>query len=322
MTVGAANLLITATDTNKVYGATLNPTEFMTTGLLNSDSVTNVILSSAGSGTNAPVGSHEISASSASGAGLTNYTIGYSSGTMTVGPANLLITAANTNKIYGATLAPVEFTTTGLLNSDSVTSVILSSAGSVTNAPVGSYAINAADALGDGLANYTIAYSNGTMTVAPAVLTATADDKGRAYGQPNPAFTTSFTGFVNGETTNVLNSLPLASTMATSTTAPGNIPITLAGGSDDNYSFSLVSGSLSIAPPGVITITSVEMLDADHLRLTGTGDADVGYQIQASPDLQTWETLGTATADGSGTFEFVDALAGGFTARFYRVATP
>ncbi len=322
LTVDSANLLITAADTNKVYGAGLTPVVFAVAGLLNSDSVTNVTLASTGGETNAPVGSHEISASSASGAGLTNYTIGYSNGTLTVGAAGLLITAADTNKIYGATLNPTEFMTTGLLNGDSVTNVSLSSADSGTNATVGNYAISAGGALGAGLTNYSIAYSNGTMTVAQAVLTATADDKSRAYGQSNPVFTLSFTGFVNGETTNALNSLPLASTTATSSTAPGSYPITLAGGTDDNYSFSLVSGSLSISSPGDIAITTVEMVDADHFRLTGTGDADVAYQIQASADLQTWQVLGTATTDGAGAFEFVDASAGGFPARYYRVATP
>ena len=320
--VNPASLIITENSTNRIYGVTNPVLTGSITGLQAGDNITASFLSSAAT-TNSPVGAYPISFTLADpGSRLGNYSLTTNNGTLTVSAANLLITAAGTNKVYGATLNPTEFMTTGLLNSDTVTNVSLSSAGSGTNAPVGSYAINAASALGIGLTNYSIGYSNGTLSVAQAPLTATADDKSRAYGQPNPAFTISITGFVNGEGTNVLNGLPLASTTATSTTAPGNIPITLAGGSDDNYSFSLVPGALSISPPGVITITTVEMLDADHLRLTGTGDADVSYLVQASADLQTWQTLGTATADGTGAFEFVDALAGGFTARFYRVATP
>ena len=57
MTVGAASLTIVALDTNKVYGATLNPTAYTVSGLLNSDSVTNLTLTSDGSASNAPVGS-------------------------------------------------------------------------------------------------------------------------------------------------------------------------------------------------------------------------------------------------------------------------
>ena len=324
LTVGPATLTVAATSQGKPYGTslTLLGTAFTTGELEDGDSVTNVALASEGASNPAPAGVYAITPANATGIGLTNYSIDYSNGTMTVGAANLVITATGTNKVYGTTLNPAKFALTGLLNSDSVTNVTLTSPGSASNATVGSYAIVASAALGSGLTNYAIGYSNGTMTVAKASLTVTADDQSRAYGQPNPAFTISLTGLVNGEGPDALDSLPLASTTATNTTAPGSYPITLAGGADDNYSFSLFSGSLSITPPGDITITTVEMLDADHFRLAGTGDANVSYQIQTSSDLQTWQTLGTTTANGAGAFEFVDASAGGFTERYYRLATP
>ena len=72
----------------------------------------------------------------------------------------------------------------------------------------------------------------------------------------------------------------------------------------------------------VPTVTSVAFLDADHLRITGAGGADVTYTVQASSDLVNWQEIGTTTADGSGAFEFVDAEAANFTARFYRVVLP
>ncbi len=40
---------------------------------------------------------------------------------------------------------------------------------------------------------------DGNLTITQAVLTVTADDKTREYGQPNPAFTASYDGFKNGE---------------------------------------------------------------------------------------------------------------------------
>ena len=45
---------------------------------------------------------------------------------------------------------------------------------------------------------------NGTLTVTGAVLTATANNVSRAYGATNPVLTVSYSGFVNGEGTNVL----------------------------------------------------------------------------------------------------------------------
>ena len=320
--VTPAALTVTAHNTNKIYGAALNPLGYTVAGLLNSDAVTNVTLASSGSASNAPVGSYAITASVALGKGLTNYSIAYSNGTLTVGTAGLLITAASTNKAYGAILNPTGFTSGVLLNGDSVTNVSLTSAGSVSNAPVGSYAISAGAASGVGLSNYAIGYSNGTLIVTQAVLVAAADNQSRAYGQPNPTFAISYTGFVNGEGTNVLDVVPAASSPATNTSAPGNYIITTAGGSDDNYLVSPAPGTLTITAPGPVTITSVEFLDAVNLRLTGTGDANVSYKIEASSDLSGWTQIGTTVADGSGAFEFVDGATAGFEARYYRVAMP
>ncbi len=43
-------------------------------------------------------------------------------------------------------------------------------------------------------ANYAIADSNGTLTVSPAPLTVTADNKSKAYGAADPALTYTVTG--------------------------------------------------------------------------------------------------------------------------------
>ena len=56
-------------------------------------------------------------------AGLSsNYTITYANGTLTVNPAALTITANNASKTYGqtATFAGTAFTTSGLVNGDTV----------------------------------------------------------------------------------------------------------------------------------------------------------------------------------------------------------
>jgi hypothetical protein len=67
-------LTITANSTNKVYGTELTfaGTEFTYTGLTNSDTVTNVSLSSLGAGSAATQGVYAIVGSNALGVGLTN----------------------------------------------------------------------------------------------------------------------------------------------------------------------------------------------------------------------------------------------------------
>ena len=79
------------------------------------------------------------------------------------------MTASARAKTYGqsVTLAGTEFTTSGLLNSDTVTAVTLTSSGAAATATVASspYSIVPSAAVGAGLANYTIAYANGALTV-------------------------------------------------------------------------------------------------------------------------------------------------------------
>jgi gliding motility-associated-like protein len=86
-------------------------------------------------------------------------------------------------------------------------------------------------------------------TVLPAPLTITATNKDKLFGQPNPALTVSYSGFVNQETSPVLTTLPVATTTALINSAPGQYPITPSGAAALNYSFLYVPGILTILPP-------------------------------------------------------------------------
>jgi hypothetical protein len=90
----------------------------------------------------------------------------------TVNQASLTITANDAGKNEGDTLtfAGTEFTTMGLVNGDTVTSVTLTSDGVAATAEDGSFAIVPSNAMGTGLSNYSITYVNGTLTVSePAI---------------------------------------------------------------------------------------------------------------------------------------------------------
>jgi hypothetical protein len=170
-------LSITADSTSKTYGdmVIFAGTEFTASGLVAGDNITFVILDSTGASAAATVAGspYDIVPSDATGTGLGNYTISYINGTLTVDPKALTITANDRSKTIGdtVTFAGTEFTASGLVNSDTVTSVTLTSAGAAPAAPVGSYDIVPSDAVGTGLGNYTISYVNGTLTVNPAVPT-------------------------------------------------------------------------------------------------------------------------------------------------------
>lgn len=86
LTVDPRPVTVTANAQTKVYGNTLTftGTEFAAVGLVNGDEITTVTLTSAGAGATASVGGYAIVASDAVGNGLTNYTITYVDGTLTV----------------------------------------------------------------------------------------------------------------------------------------------------------------------------------------------------------------------------------------------
>ncbi len=83
----------------------------------------------------------------------------------------------------------------------------------------------------------------------PAPLTVSANNAARPYGQPNPAFSASYNGFLLGDTIAVLSGLPsLTTTATTSSTIGNNYTILAAIGNLQaaNYAFSFVNGTLTI----------------------------------------------------------------------------
>jgi gliding motility-associated-like protein len=85
-------------------------------------------------------------------------------------------------------------------------------------------------------------------TVTPAPLTITADDATRPFGQANPIFTFSYSGFQNNETQAALVAAPQGVTTATPSSPAGDYPIVPAAAEDSNYHFTYLSGTLKITP--------------------------------------------------------------------------
>ncbi len=85
-----------------------------------------------------------------------------------------------------------------------------------------------------------------TLTVSKTNLTFTADDISMDYGTALPALTYTISGLVYGETQSVLNVPPSIQTTAQQNSPPGDYPITVSGGSDNNYNYSYVQGTLTI----------------------------------------------------------------------------
>ncbi|WP_275668499.1 MBG domain-containing protein, partial [Oleisolibacter albus] len=174
LTVNPAALTISVGNASKTYGASASLSGYSASGLVNGDSISGLSLVSSGSGTAAGVGSYSIVGSAATGSGLSNYSITYVDGTLTVNPAALTITAGDLSKMAGTNVVLTAYSAFGLVNGDTVSGVVLSSLGVTAGAAPGTYAIVARDATGTGLGNYIIRYQDGTLTVTAAPTLTTA----------------------------------------------------------------------------------------------------------------------------------------------------
>ena len=182
--------------------------------------------------------------------------------------------------MYGAALPSLTSTFAGLVNGDtyaSLTTPALVNTTATGASPVvaSGYPITVSGATSD---NYTIAFVAGKLTVTPAPLTITADDKSKVYGAALPPLTSTFAGLVNGDTYASLTTPALLNTTATgaSPVVASGYPITVSGATSANYTIAFVAGKLTVTP-APLTITAVDKQKVyDGLAYPFTA-ADVTY---------------------------------------------
>ena len=271
LTINKATLTAIADNKSRVYGD-LNPAFTISySGFKNSETTAVLTVESTASSiatSTTNVGTVDIDVSG----GLdNNYNFLYVKGTLTIGKATLTTTADNKAKAYGDINPAFTLSYSGFKNGE--TSAVLtieptgsSIATSTTN--VGTVDIDVSGGLDN---NYNFLYVKGTLTIGKATLTATADNKAKYYGDANPAFTISYSGFKNSETSAVLTVESTGSSIATSTTNVGTVDIDVAGGLDNNYNFLYVKGTLTI---GKATLTTT----ADN-KSRAYGDANPTFTI-------------------------------------------
>ncbi|MEN9573644.1 MAG: hypothetical protein RL514_1499 [Verrucomicrobiota bacterium] len=243
LTINKAALTITANDASKTYGAANPAFSAAFNGLVNGD-VSSVVSglafttpATAGSG----VGSYTVTPGNGSAA---NYSLSYAPGALTINKAPLTITANDASRLFGA--ADPSFTAlfNGLVNGDnaSVVSGLQLSTTATAASPSGAYPITPS---GASAANYAIAFAPGTLSIANAILTITANDFARTYGAANPAFTASYAGFIGGDTPAVVGGLQF-NTAASVSSSVGTYTITPFGATAPNYGINYVPGTLTI----------------------------------------------------------------------------
>ena len=202
LTITPYALTVSADNKARTYGAANPALTGSVTGLQNGDNITADYATVAD--TNSAVGGYPITVSLADPAGkLVNYSVTTNEGTLTVNTALLTVTADDQTKVYGTANPTLTATITGYVNGEN-SSVLTGSADVSTAAtatsPVGNHTITAAIGTLSG-ANYAFSLANGTLTITPASLTASATVANKVYDGDNSATiaTRSLTGIIGSE---------------------------------------------------------------------------------------------------------------------------
>ena len=210
-------------------------------------------------------------------------------------------------QVYG--VGSIALAASGGGSGNPVTYTVLSgpgtvSGGTLTITGAGSIVVQASQA---GNGSYAAAAPvNVTVTVNPAVLTVTANNASMVYGQALPSFSYTISGYGNGDPSTVVSGTATLTTTATSASTAGTYPITFASESlsASNYTFSYVSGTLTISGLKAQTITfaqpATQTYGAGSIALSASASSGlaVSYAVLSGPGTVSGGTL-TITGAGS-----------------------
>ncbi|MCX7561219.1 MBG domain-containing protein [Sulfitobacter sp. F26204] len=303
-----APLTVTVNDTFKTYGEVLTfaGVDYTATTLFAGDTITGADVNSAGAPATATVvGSpYTLNLSNLTGSGLGNYNISIVPGRLQVVQRGLSVVMNDATKTYGEQLLfnGTEFTSIGLINGDTLTSISITSDGAASTAQVadGPFSIEGSAPVGSGIDNYALSFTPGTLTINPAPLTITAEDQSKPFGTEFTFTGTEFT------VVGLLNSDEVTEATLTSNSASAEAPFTGPGGEAifitdpqgsglDNYHITLVNGVFIVAP-GNLTITALDQtkIYGSDLVFDGTEFSVVGLAEGDSVDSVTLVSAGAA----------------------------
>ncbi len=218
----------------------------------------------------------------------------------------------------------------------------------VSSTPSGIATLNGSDLTINGAGNVSVTASQpgnttyaaavpvtDSFTVAQAPLTVTANPASKVYGSPNPAFSATITGFVNGDTAQTpgaISGTPGFSTTATTTSPQGTYPIVPSLGTltSANYTFppaNFINGTLTVTGNVPQTISFAPFSPATvpygqapiTLSATATSGGPVSFVYVSGPGQLSGPNGSTLTITGAGSI-VVKAIQNGYLQ--YEAATP
>ncbi|MEQ9298786.1 MAG: MBG domain-containing protein [Cyclobacteriaceae bacterium] len=264
--IGKALLTTTANNFTKIYGKDNPALTFSYAGFVNGEDVSVLdteptIATSAIKTSDA--GTYDITLS---GGSDDNYEFVLEDGILTIQKASLRLIATDATVVYGGQLPSLSFGYSGFVNGENAAVIDRTPSGLTTTASTtsnaGVYPIRVNQDGSDN--NYSFTYVDATLTISKASLMVAPLDVERSYGEANPAFVLVYTNLLNGDEESDIDTAPSSTTTADETSKVGIYPITLSGGSDNNYDFIFSDGKLTINKANLtVTPNDVAMVYGD-----------------------------------------------------------
>ena len=243
-----AALNVAAVSASRVYG-TANPTlTYTITGFVNGDSQVTATAGAPAESTTAlvtsGVGGYPITVAQGT-LSSNNYSLTFTSGTLAVTAAKLTLTANSASRVYGTANPTFSGSISGIVNNDPLVETFTTTA--TTSTSPGTYAI-VPGATGTNAGNYSIAASNGVLTITQAT--------------PIEVISTSATSGYNGST-----NITLTATLSSPTSgAPTGTVAFMAG--------TTVVGTMTIAGSTAVLTTSALPVGSDSVTAVYSGDSN------------------------------------------------
>ena len=331
VTIGKAHLVVTADSKSMTYGGTLPKLTSSLSGFVNGDTAAVVTgtpgLTTLGS-TLSPVGTYPITPTAGTLTAVNYDFPTFVTGVLTILKAALTVTADEHSMLYGGTLPTLTATVSGFLNGDTAANSVSGAAACSTQATsasnVGTYSIDVGiGTLASGNYNF-VNFVGGYLTINKAHLTVTANPATMTYGGAFPAFSATFSGFVNNDTPAVVSGAAGFSPTANAQSPVGSYPLNLTAGTLTamNYDFAtLIASSLTVTPAH-LTVTAnslatpLGVIPTLTYSLSGFVNGDTSAVASGAPVLSTTAT----TTSPPGTYA-ISVSAGTLTAVNYDFPT-
>ena len=267
-TITQAGLSVQAADVSKIYGQSDPVLGYTVTGLVAGDSAASVLSGTLQRTAGENTGRYTIGRGSLTASG--NYSLFFTDGTLAITPATLSVLAADIGKTYGQSDPVLGYTVTGLAAGDSAASVLSGTIQRTAGENAGRYIIGRGT-LAATSANYTLGFTDGTLTITPATLSILATGASKTYGRSDPVLGYTVTGLVAGDSAASVLSGTLQRTAGENA---GRYTIgrgTLAANA--NYTLGFTDGILTITP------AALSVLAADIGKTYGQSDPVLGYTV-------------------------------------------